>query len=1154
MTVVTLNRSVFANDPTGFRIPNDGVARVGLPVKAKEWDVLRWELQSFVCEGEYKVGMERILATYLSRLNESRQPAVWVSGFYGSGKSHLVRVLDALWRDIVLPDGASARGLARIPDEIAAHLKELSVAARRDGGLWSASGTLSTGIGSSVRLAILAVVFRAAGLPEKYHQARFVLWLEREGFLPQVEKRLAAADRSLATELPNMFVSPPLAEALLAVIPGFATSTQEVHKLLREQYRDVTEVGSDELVETLLAVVRQHSTGSDRLPLVLIVLDELQQFLAEDPKRTLEVQDVVERCSAEMEGRLLFVGTGQMQLGATPALQKLRDRFTVQVTLSDSDVDRVVRSVVLRKDPTKVGEVKAVLDRASGEISRHLGGTNIAARGEDGNDLVPDYPLLPTRRRFWEAVLRSIDSAGKAGQLRTQIRNVLEATQGVAESPVGTVIAADAIYDFNLADLQQSGVLPRDTATLIAALDDGASGERLKARIAKLAFLIGRLEEAGPLATGVKATAETFADLLLSDLLDGGGDIRRQVKEAVNAMVADGVLLEVEEQYLLQTPVAAEWLEAFQREATRLRNDDVWQADRRSQFLRTAVVDQIGKATFQQGKAKVTRRVALSFGDTPPASGSGEIPVWIRDGWSTTATAVQDEARIAGVDSPVVFVFIPRSDADVIKDALAAEAAASNIVHGRATPATDEGAQAQAGISSRGQTAGARLATAIANLLNEARVFQGGGNEVTGATLKAGVEVAGSASLTRLFPRFGEGDDPGWGKVAERAKQGSANPLGAIGYAGEAEQQPACAEVLRYLSAGQKTGKDIRTHFMGGDYGWPQDTVDGALYALSATGLIRARLNGSPVTATAIPQNSIGTVVFQVENVVLPAAVKIEVKGLATKLGVQVAGLADAEIGGRIVDRLLTLAGEVGGEPPLPPAPSNEKVRDLQGLTGNELTLRIYEDRSELIAQAQSWIEFAAKKEARIRAWSELGDLLHHAHDGEAKDEVQAQADSIRVDRRLLDDPDPVAPLVTRLAAILRERYSAAHKIYVDARSRALETLGSDGLWTKLDDTQRASILASAAIYGHEEAGVETTEKLLAALAETTPREWEDRVDALPARIARVREQSAKLLEPAAVRIAPPSATIRTKDDLDRYLADLRAQIEAKLDDGPVVL
>jgi len=69
-----LNREVFANDPTTFRIPNNGVARVGVPASAQEWDTLRWELQSFVCEGEYRSGLDRILSTYLA------MPPHWPTG------------------------------------------------------------------------------------------------------------------------------------------------------------------------------------------------------------------------------------------------------------------------------------------------------------------------------------------------------------------------------------------------------------------------------------------------------------------------------------------------------------------------------------------------------------------------------------------------------------------------------------------------------------------------------------------------------------------------------------------------------------------------------------------------------------------------------------------------------------------------------------------------------------------------------------------------------------------------------------------------------------------------------------------------------------------------------------------------------------------
>src|SRR5262249_15563915 len=153
--------------------------------------VLRFELQSFVCSGEYARGLDRILSTYLANLGKTGQPAVWVSGFYGSGKSHLVRVLEMLWRDIKFPDGATARGLTPVPAAIHDGLQELTTAGRRYGGLWSTAGRLSSGAGESVRLALLSIMFGSAGLPVKYPAARLVMWLRREGTDAAVHDRVA---------------------------------------------------------------------------------------------------------------------------------------------------------------------------------------------------------------------------------------------------------------------------------------------------------------------------------------------------------------------------------------------------------------------------------------------------------------------------------------------------------------------------------------------------------------------------------------------------------------------------------------------------------------------------------------------------------------------------------------------------------------------------------------------------------------------------------------------------------------------------------------------------------------------------------------------------------------------------------------------------
>src|SRR5690606_19171740 len=95
--------------------------------------------------------------------------------------------------------------------------------------------------------------------------------------------------------------------------------------------------------------------------------------------------------------------------------------------------ERVLRQVVLRKAPNREADVRAVLTANSGEIDRQLQGSKIAPRGADGPVLTADYPLLPARRRFWERVLRAIDKAGAAAQLRTQLRTVHESVKSVAD-------------------------------------------------------------------------------------------------------------------------------------------------------------------------------------------------------------------------------------------------------------------------------------------------------------------------------------------------------------------------------------------------------------------------------------------------------------------------------------------------------------------------------------------------------------------------------------------------------------------------------------------------------------------------------------------------------------------------------------------------
>ena len=105
------NREIYQKDPTKQKLVNEGVANVNFDKSAQAMAVLHYELETFVCSGQYEKGMELILETYIKNIDQSEQPAVWVSGFFGSGKSHLIKMLRALWVDTVFEDGSTARGI-----------------------------------------------------------------------------------------------------------------------------------------------------------------------------------------------------------------------------------------------------------------------------------------------------------------------------------------------------------------------------------------------------------------------------------------------------------------------------------------------------------------------------------------------------------------------------------------------------------------------------------------------------------------------------------------------------------------------------------------------------------------------------------------------------------------------------------------------------------------------------------------------------------------------------------------------------------------------------------------------------------------------------------------------------------------------------------
>ena len=554
-----------------------------------------------------------------------------------------------------------------------------------------------------------------------------------------------------------------------------------------------------------------QSTVEGKLPLTLVVLDEMQQYINDENVKAEQVQHLVEGCSSRFASQVVVVATGQAALTANPTLQKLIDRFLVTVALSDTDVETVVRKVVLQKKPDAVLAIEETLERVSGEIDRQLGGTSLEAKAADTESLVSDYPLLPTRRRFWEKALRAIDKAGKAGVLRTQLKIVHEAAKSVADEPLGNVIGGDFIFRSESASMLQSGVLLKEIDELIRSLEGGSSDGELKSRACALIFLISQLPHDGVRDTGIRATSPILADLLVEDLTADGAQLRREVPRILAELVDQGRVMKLGNEFRLQTEEGAEWTKEFDLQRASIRDDAARMSQLRNEWLVRTVDGELLGLKNVHGESKTPRQFSSHWDEDEPTLKGTTIPLWIRNEWNVTEAHAKDGAAGAGADSPIVFVLLPKVNAEAIRDALARYAAASDTVSRRPEPQTDEGRQAKRGMQSRIEDEERHLTELFASVIEQARVFQGGGNELTTSSLRTGVETAGQHALSRQFPRFRIADHANWGKVKEKVRDGAPDALKQVGWDGEVAANPVCKEVLARVSGAGTKGSDLRT-------------------------------------------------------------------------------------------------------------------------------------------------------------------------------------------------------------------------------------------------------------------------------------------------------------------------------------------------------
>ena len=1151
------NRDIYVKPPKENRLVNNGVAEVSEDHSDAAQTILRHELETFVCDGQYEKGLETILDKFLLNLDAgTEQPGVWVSGFYGSGKSHLAKMLRTLWTDYQFNDGATARSLAKLPTGVFEHLKELSTQGKRYGALHAAAGKLGAGAGDKVRLALLGIVFKSKGLPEQFNQAQLVLWLKREDILSQLESELNSTGRTLTQELPHMYVSNHLAKALLKIKPDLAHTEADALKLLKEQFPQVTDITSEQMTLTIETALAEDG----KFPLTLVVLDEVQQYIGTDAEKAFQIQEVTETLSKHFNGKLLFVGTGQSALSGMPNLQRLMGRFPVQVMLGDWDVENVTRQIILAKKPSAQLDVEQVWRDNLGEISRHLRGTKLEHVTDDEKVLTSDYPLLPVRRRFWERVLRTIDTTGTVSQLRSQLRVVHESVLATADAPLGHVVSGDFLYDQIAANLVSTAQLPREVFDNVQRFAAGDDSAQLKAKLLKLIYLINKLPADAAMDIGLKATEEALADLLVTDLSAGSSELRKKLPDLLDELQnKDRLVMALAgasgTEYRLQTRESSAWYDEFRAQEAELKAAPQRVEQKRADLLKSRFGEVLKKVRVVQGKDNVERRLTPTYDDSLQKDNDKNLYLWIQDGWQTEEKSVIAEAKAKSSDNPTLFLFLPAQHKTELTNAIVALEAARTTLQKKGSPSTEEGRDAQRSMESRQRTAEKELAELLDQLFAAVRVFQAGGQEaVDGNDLADRINRAAKSSAIRLYHQFDVADHDQWSKVLDEARKGNLEAMKAVGHTQEADKHPVCQKLLAYIGPGKK-GAEIRDNFEAPHFGWPRDAIDGALYALLSAGHIKATDTASKaVDAKSLDRAKLTQTSFQRESINITPPQLIKIRSLFSAVGVPCQPKEEQLKVPALLTKLREQAAKAGGPAPAPEAPKLTSIEAIEAQTGNAQLLELFTRYDELLELSKTWHKTADDIAKRLPVWRKLNQLLKHAKALGPYATLKAEVDAIEAQRCLLADPDPVRPLLDKTVDLLRQALNAKLAAFQQTFDQQQAQLEADADWNKLTETQQSELNTKHNLKDSEAVEIGTPEQLQDALDDCDLDHWVSRTQALPNRYEAARHAAIQLLKPNVIHVALPKRTLNDEAELKAWLLEIETLLQTKLKQGPVAL
>ena len=433
---------------------------------------LKAEISEYVVTENIEEQFEKLLGKMQAAMEAGgeNEVGVWVSGFYGSGKSSFTKYLGLAFDDNVTIDGTPfiQHLQNRLKKQTTKQL--LSTVVKRFPAdvvmLDLASTQLADASMKEVSTVLYYKILEWAGYSQNLKVAAFERRLKKEG---RYDEFLKIFSDQLGGEQWDSYRNDPL--VVDSAVPEIAHQMYPNFFKTAESFSTITEdwvVFTDQQVEEMLAIARD-ATGKDY---IIFIVDEVGQYVGSRQNLILNLDGLAKNLKNIGDGKVWIIGTAQQTLTEddpkaslnSPELYKLKDRFPIQIDLEANDIKEICYSRLLGKSPKGEEKLGSLFDKHGQALRHNTKLVDARAYGADFDKqtFINLYPFLPAHFDILLHLLGALAKSTGGIGLRSAIKVIQDVliegadhSTPIANQSVGWLATTVTLFDALKKDIEK---------------------------------------------------------------------------------------------------------------------------------------------------------------------------------------------------------------------------------------------------------------------------------------------------------------------------------------------------------------------------------------------------------------------------------------------------------------------------------------------------------------------------------------------------------------------------------------------------------------------------------------------------------------------------------------------------------------------------